>query len=124
MRIELTDRALEIRLARWQKVLGLMGNISVVLDDIEDVQVLDEPLREIRRSGLMAGLRLPWLYYVARTLRLDEAWIVRRGVQALSFSVHSGRTLKRVVVSTPEAEGLASELGRRLSQARADAVSA
>jgi hypothetical protein len=49
---------------------------------------------------------------VARTIRLDEAWIVRRGVPALAFSVRDGRPLRRVVVSTPEAEALARSLRR------------
>jgi hypothetical protein len=110
MRVEMTADTLEVRLSRWEKILGLMGNIRLALADVEDVRVLAEPLREVRRSGMMAGLRLPWLYYVARTIRLDEAWIVRRGVPAVSFSVHGSGTLKRVVLSTPEAEALARRL--------------
>jgi hypothetical protein len=108
--VEVSGDAVEIRLSGWEKALGLLGDIRVALKDVDDVQVLAEPLREVRRSGLMAGLRVPWLYYVARTIRLDEAWIVRRGVPALSFSVRGGGTLRRVVISTPEAETLARRL--------------
>jgi hypothetical protein len=110
MRVEITADTLEVRLARWQKVLGLMGDIRLPLADVEDVQVVEKPLGQIKRSGLMAGLRVPWLYYVARTIRLDEVWIVRRGVPALSFSVRGSGTLKRVVISTPEAQALARRL--------------
>jgi hypothetical protein len=110
MHIEITTDTLEVRLSRREKILGLMGNIRLQLSDLEDVQVVAEPLREVRRAGLMAGLRAPWLYYVARTIRLDEVWIVRRGVPALSFAVRGSGTLKRVVLSTPDAEGLARRL--------------
>jgi hypothetical protein len=111
VRVEISDDAVEILLSRREKVLGLLGNIRVPLRYVGDVQVLAEPLRGVMRSGLMVGLRLPWLYYVARTMRLDEVWIVRRGVPAVSFSVQDGGTLKRVVLSTPEAEALARRLG-------------
>ena len=113
MHIEIAGDAVEIRLNRREKVLGLLGNIRVPLEDVDDVQVLAQPLRAVMRTGLMVGLRLPWLYYVARTIRLDEAWIVRRGVPALSFAVRGGGTLERVVVSTPEAEALARRLRER-----------
>jgi hypothetical protein len=110
MRVEITADTVEVQLSRWQKVLGLMGNIRVAREDVDDVQVLDKPLGQIKRSGLMAGLRVPWLYYVARTIRLDEVWIVSRGVPALSFSVRGPGTLKRVVLSTPEAQAFARRL--------------
>jgi hypothetical protein len=110
MRVEITADTLEVRLSRREKILGLMGDIRLQLSDVEDVQVVAEPLHEVRRSGLMAGLRVPWLYYVARTIRLDEVWIVRRGVPALSFAVRGSGTLKRVVLSTLDAEGLARRL--------------
>jgi hypothetical protein len=113
MHVEIAADTLEVRLSRREKVLGLMGNIRLQLSDVEDARVVAEPLREARRAGLMAGLRVPWLYYVARTIRLDEVWVVRRGVPALSFEVRGSGTLKRVVLSTPEAEGLARRLRAR-----------
>jgi hypothetical protein len=111
MRISLSEHSLEIRLARWQKVLGLMRDIRVAHAAIADVEVVADPIHEVLRTGLKVGLRLPWLYYVARTNRLDEAWLVRRGVPALSFSIQDGGVLRRVTVSTPEAEELARQLG-------------
>ena len=66
--------------------------------------------REAMGTGLKAGLRLPWLYYVARTIRLDRAFVVRRGVPALSFSVRNHEPLRSVLVSTPEAAQLAQTL--------------
>jgi hypothetical protein len=114
MHVELSTDSVEVTLARWQKVLGLMGDIRVPRADVADVQVVQDPIHEVLHTGLKAGLRLPWLYYIARTIRLDEAWLVRRGVPALSFSVRNHGALRRVVVSTPEAELLAQRLRQSL----------
>ena len=112
MRVHLSEDEIEVRLTMAEKALGLLRNIKVARSDVSDVQVLDDPLRAVMRSGLKIGLRLPWLYYVCRSIRLDEAWAVRRGVPALSFSVRNHGALRRVVVSTPEAQ----ELARRLTE--------
>jgi hypothetical protein len=111
MRLEVTEDFVEVRLARWEKILGLMGDIRVARSAMGEVQVVADPMREVLSSGLKAGLRLPWLYYVARSIKLDRAWILRRGLPALSFSVNDGGTLRGVVVSTPEADALARRLG-------------
>jgi hypothetical protein len=110
MRVEVTESSVDVRLAPWQKVLGLLRNISVARGDVSDVRVVDEAVREAMGSGIKIGLRLPWLYYVARTIRLDEVFVVRRGVPALSFAVSNHGALRRVLVSTPDAP----ELARRL----------
>jgi hypothetical protein len=110
MRVHVSREAVEVVLSPWEKVLGLLGNITVPRADVSDVGVVEEPMREVLRTGLKAGLRLPGVYYVARTIRLDEAWLVRRGVPALSFSVRNEGALRRVVVSTPEAWALARQL--------------
>jgi hypothetical protein len=110
MRVEISGDVLEVRLAWWQKILGLMRDIRIDLAHVENVQVVEEPLREVRRAGLMAGLRVPWVYYVARTIRLDEIWIVRRGVPAVSFSVRGEGALKRVVLCAPGVHALAQQL--------------
>ena len=111
MRVHLSEEKIEVRLAPAEKVLGLLRNISAPRSEIGEVQVLDDPLREVMRSGLKIGLRLPWLYYVCRSIRLDQAWAVRRGVPALSFAVHNQGALERVTVSTPDAHELARQLG-------------
>lgn len=111
MRARISEGSVEVLLAPWEKVLGLMGDIRVPLEDVSDPQLVADPIRQVMRLGIKVGLRLPWLYFVARTLRLDEAWLVRRGVPALSFSVSGHERLRRVVVSTPDAE----ELVRRLA---------
>jgi hypothetical protein len=110
MRLLITDETVEVRLALWQKVLGLLRNIKVARADVSDVELVDDPVREAMQAGIKVGLRLPWLYYIARTLRLDSAYIVRRGVPALAFMVQNHGALQRVVVSTPESR----ELARRL----------
>jgi hypothetical protein len=110
MRLEVGPETVEVRLSRWQKVLGLMRDIRVPRGDIVEVRVIEEPVREAMGSGLKVGLRLPWLYYVARTIRLDEAFVVRRGVPGLSVTVEGREPLRRVLVSTPRARELAVEL--------------
>ncbi len=110
MRIVISDDYVEVRLAPWQKLLGLMRDIRARRADISDVRVVDEPVREAMHSGIKVGLRVPWLCFVARTIRLDEAFVVRRGVPALSFALDDGTPLRRVLVSTRDAE----ELARRL----------
>ena len=110
MRVELTEDSLEVRLALWEKVLGLLGNIRVARADVSDVRLVEEPLRELAGSGLKVGLRLPGFYYVARTIRLDEAFVVRRGMPALSFRVRNHGSLTRVLASTPLAGELVSRL--------------
>jgi hypothetical protein len=110
VRVHLSEDSLEVILAPWEKVLGLMGNIVVRRADVEEARVVEDPIREVMRAGLKAGLRIPWLYYVCRTIRLDRAFLVRRGVPALSFSLHDGRILQRVLVSTEAARELATRL--------------
>jgi hypothetical protein len=111
MRVHISENEIEVRLAKSEKALGLMRNIKVARADVSDLRVLDDPLREVMRSGLKVGLRLPWLYYVCRPIRLDEAWAVRRGVPALSFAVRNQGALERVTVSTSDAGELARRLG-------------
>jgi hypothetical protein len=110
VRVHLSEEKIEIRLTPLEKVLGLLGDIRVPLSDVSDVRVIDDPLREVMRAGLKVGLRLPWLYYVCRSIRLDRAWAVRRGVAALSFAVRDHGALERVTVSTPDAYELAQRL--------------
>jgi hypothetical protein len=110
VQIELGDDFLELRLAPWQKLLGLMRDVRVARADISDVRVVADPVREAMRSGIKVGLRVPWLCFVARTIRLDEAFVVRRGVPGLSFALENEGWLRRVLVSTPEADALARKL--------------
>ncbi|MGD0454325.1 MAG: hypothetical protein ABSB69_12070 [Solirubrobacteraceae bacterium] len=112
MRINVSDQYVEVRLSLWQKLLGLMRNIRVARADISDVHVVQDPVREAMRSGIKVGLRVPWLCYVARTIHLDEAFVVRRRVTGLSFAVDNGTALHRVLVSTRNAHALVQQLQR------------
>jgi hypothetical protein len=112
VRINVSDDHVEVRLAPWEKLLGLMRNIRVARADISDVHVVSDPVREAMRGGLKVGLRLPWLCYVARSIRLDQAFVVRRGVPGLSFAVDNGTSLRRVLISTRNADELAQQLRR------------
>lgn len=111
MRVHISEEMIEVRFTRTEKVLGLLGNIQVALADVSDVQIVEDPMRGVMRSGLKVGLRLPWLYYVCRSIRLDQAWAIRRGLPALSFAVHNHGALEHVTVSTPDAQELARRLG-------------
>jgi hypothetical protein len=110
VRIGLTGDTLDIRLSWWQKALGLMRDIHVPVGQIGEVEVIEKPLAIVHRAGIKIGLRLPWLYFVARTIKLDEAFVVRRGMSALSFRVAGDGALRRVLITTPEAEQLARRL--------------
>jgi len=110
MRVRVTEDSVEVLLSPWEKVLGLLGDIKVPRADVSEVRVVHDPIQQTVGTGLKVGLRLPWLYYVARTIRLDQAFVVRRGVPALSFAVRNSGALRTVLASTPEAE----ELARRL----------
>lgn len=110
MRVILDPDTFEVRLSWWQKIAGLMGNIRIARADISDVKVVENPVRAAMGTGLKAGLRLPWLLYIARTIRLDQAFVVRRGVPGLSLAVANHGALKHVLISTPDAPELASRL--------------
>lgn len=116
MRVRVTEDFVEVLLSPWQKALGLMKDIHIAIADVSDVQVVEDPIGEIAGSGLKAGLRLPGLYYIARTIRLDRAFLVRRGVPALSFAVRNHEPLRSVLVSTPEANELARMLAGSVRQ--------
>ena len=66
MRIEVSDESVEVRLAPWQKVLGLLGNIRVARDELSDVRVVEDPVRDAmcswhqsRPASAVAVLRRP-----------------------------------------------------------------
>jgi hypothetical protein len=110
MRVVVNEESVEVLLAPWEKALGLMRNLTVARADISEVEVVQNPVREAMTTGMKVGLRLPWLLYVARTLRLDQLFIVRRGVEGLSFAVSNHRFLRRVILSTRQAHQLAQQL--------------
>jgi hypothetical protein len=110
MRVVVTEQSVEVRLARWEKALGLMRDLTLARSDISDVEVVQNPVREAMRGGMKVGLRVPWLLFVARTIRLDKLFIVRRNVPGLTFAVRNHGALQRVLLSTNQAEELAREL--------------
>jgi hypothetical protein len=112
VRIELSDETLVVRLAWWEKVFGLMRDIRMARADISDARVVEKPIREAMGSGIKAGLRIPGVIYIARTLRLDQVFIVRRRLPGLAFNVANHGPLERVLISTPDAARLARELSR------------
>lgn len=113
MRVRVSEDSVEVALSRWEKILGLMKDLSVPLADVGDVRVVQSPMREARGTGLKAGLRLPGVYFVARTIRLDQAFIIKRGLPALSFTVRNQPPLQRVLVSASDADELARRIRSR-----------
>ncbi len=111
MRIELGEETIRVQLAPWQKALGLMGSVEVPRADVSEVHIVEDGVAEAMQTGVKVGLRLPWLYYAARTIQLDEMLVVRRGVPALSLAVSNQGKLKRILLSTPDARELARRLG-------------
>ena len=118
MRVVVTESSVDVLLARWEKVLGLLRDIHVPIAEVSDVRVVANPVREAMLVRFKFGLRVPWFYYVARTIRLDQAFVVRRGVPGLSFAVRNSGPLARVLVSAPDAE----EFARKLRSARPTAA--
>ena len=51
MRIEVTEDSVDVLLSRWQKILGLLGDIRVPRGDVSDVQVVEDPVREAMGIG-------------------------------------------------------------------------
>jgi hypothetical protein len=117
MRVEVVQDTLRVRLALWQKILGLMRNVEVPLSDVSAVRVVDDAVREAMSGGMKVGLRLPWLYYAARSIRLDHAYVVRRGVPGLAVTLQGHKLLHEVVVSTPRAGELAEQISKRIAPA-------
>jgi hypothetical protein len=110
MRVIVTEESVQVRLAPWEKLVGLMRNITLARADVSDVEVVPNAVREAMRGGIKVGLRVPWLLYIARSMRLDQVFIVRRRVPGLSLEVSNHRVLRRVLVSTPRADELARQL--------------
>jgi hypothetical protein len=113
MRVQIDEGSVRIELAPWEKALGLMKDITIPRAQLGEVRVVEDPIKEAMASGMKAGLRLPWLSYIARTIRLDQAFIVRRGVPGLSLEIHGHGPLRRVLVSTPDAQELSDRLRGR-----------
>lgn len=110
MRVEIGPEDVTVRLSWWQKLLGLMRDITVPLRDVEGAEVVENPVGIATRAGIKVGLRVPFLYFAARTLKLDEAFVVRRGLPGLSISIGGEGNLRRVLLSTPEAADLAAAI--------------
>jgi hypothetical protein len=111
MRIELTQETLEIRLAAWERALGLMGNLSLPRSSITRADLRDDGPAAVAHWWPKVGLRLPGILYIARSFDGRQRFIVRRGEPAVELEVGPASTPRVVVFSTPDAERLARELG-------------
>jgi hypothetical protein len=112
MRVSLSDDYLEVRLSVAEKILGLMRDVRVERAQVTRARVVDRPFAEAMSAGLKAGLRLPGVYYVCRTLALDRVWAIRRGLPAVAVEIEGHRRLREVTASTAQAQAIAMELNR------------
>jgi len=110
VKLQVNTNAVDISFSWWEKAVGLLGNVTVPRSDISNVEVIDDAMSLATGAGMKAGLRLPGVIYIARTIHLDELFVVRRNLPALSFSVGGEGKLRRVVLSTPGAGELAKLL--------------
>jgi hypothetical protein len=69
--VRTTPTTVTVRLTRGEKLAGLRGDLEVPLDAVRDVEVVDEPLREVR--GLRSpGLALPGVRKIGTWRRKGE----------------------------------------------------
>lgn len=113
VRVSLDDDFLEVRLAPWEQALGLARNLKVARADIDDVQFVEDPTRAAMSFSAKVGMRIPWVRFVAHSLRFDEVILVSRGMPGLSLSLKGHTRLRRALISAPDA----AELVRRLTAA-------
>jgi hypothetical protein len=113
--ITFTDQELHLTLTRREKVAALHGDIRVPLSAITEVRVTEDPV------GAARGLRAPGLNWPGRTKigtwrgrGRRQFLVARRGVPAVLVGLR-GTTFDELVVSLPDARGVADALRARLA---------
>ena len=108
--ITLSDTALTVRLSPVEKLLGLLRDQVVDRAAVDDVQVVANGLaavRGVRAPGFaLPGRRKLGIWRGGGATRLVD---VRAGVPALRVRL-SGHRYDELLLSTPDAEALASAL--------------
>ena len=109
-RIEQTADGVTVRLATWEKIAGLRGDIQIPRSAVTAVQVENEPLAAV--AGVRApGLHVPgrikigtWRHSGSKTFAA-----ARRGVSAVRLDL-AGQRYSRLVISVDDAAGTADAL--------------
>jgi hypothetical protein len=70
VRIDIDEQSLEVRLAPWQKLVGLMRDVCIARADISDVRVVADPVREAMHGGIKWACACPG----STSSRAPSAW--------------------------------------------------
>jgi hypothetical protein len=106
MTLELTDDALSVRFSAREKIGALHGDITIPLADIVRAAVDPRPMLSLGRTRRW-GLRMRG-GYVCRTE--GQVWALRDGAPALKLHLRGDGRLRRLTISTPDADALLSRL--------------
>ena len=107
--IRVTDHEIEVRLTRWEKVAALHGNLHIPRRAIRGIEVVENAMTAVR------GVRVPGLHPPRR--RAVGTWRHRHGKDFVAARrspgvalVLDGQPWSAVIVSLPDAEGVAAQL--------------
>ena len=89
VRVLVSGDFVEVRLAPWEKALGLARDLRLPLADVCEVEFVADPMAAAMTLTAKVGMRIPWLYYVAHSIGFDQLIVVRRHESGLSFSVRN-----------------------------------
>jgi hypothetical protein len=115
-RVDVDASALHVRFTRGEKIAGLLRDLSVQLDSIDDVSVEVDGL--VAAAGIRApGLAIPGRRKIgtwrARGRRM--AVCVRRGEPALRARLR-GHRYTELLIGTPEAQRVVVALAERVER--------
>jgi hypothetical protein len=108
--VSLSDDFLEVRLTPWEQALGLTRSLRVARADIGDVRLVEDPMRAAMTFSAKVGMRIPWVRFIAHSIRFDEVILVSRREPGLSFTVTGRKRLRRALISAPDALDLVRRL--------------
>jgi hypothetical protein len=110
--VQLTTETLTVHLTRGEKIAGLLRDLTVPLDAVEEVTVVPDGLAAVR--GVRApGLGLPRLRMIGTWRRRGERTLVsvRRGQTALRLRLR-GQRVDSVLVGLADPGVTAAEIAR------------
>jgi hypothetical protein len=107
MRLVLTPTHLEVRLAPFEKLGALRGDLHIPRERIVSADVVPEPTRTIH--GFKVGLRIPGWRFVCWTGVFRHFWAIRSDAPAVHLTLRDGR-MREATVCDPDAARIAAEL--------------
>jgi hypothetical protein len=115
--VRTTPTALTVHLTRGEKLAGFTGDLEVPLPAVREVEVVDEPLREV--PGLRSpGLALPGVRKIGTWRRRGERTFVsvRKEQPAVRIRL-SGARFDVLLIGVDDAAAVAAALRAALSPA-------